>query len=135
VGYLLSEPLMFGFYGVLVPAALLLAIKRPELFALLPVALCAAANSRTGLFGGGSATGAIRHPRTVDRRPGASVRFGSVLGTVAIQGPASRWSYCSTPATWWRCWVFATCCRARLCLDSWHPQGKNASVEKIGGLP
>lgn len=50
VGYLLSEPLMFGFYGVLVPAALLLAIKRPDLFALLPVALCAAANSRTGLF-------------------------------------------------------------------------------------
>ena len=48
--YLLSEPLMFGFYGVFVPAALVLAIKRPELFALLPVALCAAANSRTGLF-------------------------------------------------------------------------------------
>nr|WP_243430664.1 TraX family protein [Pseudomonas sp. 51_B] len=41
---------MFGFYGVFVPTALVLAIKPPELFALLPVALCAAANSRTGLF-------------------------------------------------------------------------------------
>ncbi|MNJ42257.1 TraX protein [compost metagenome] len=49
-GYLLSEPLMYGFYGVLVPAALVLAIKRPELFALLPVALCVAVNSRTSLF-------------------------------------------------------------------------------------
>ncbi|MDH0731463.1 conjugal transfer protein TraX [Pseudomonas sichuanensis] len=48
--YLLNEPLMYGFYGVLVPAALVLAIKRPELFALLPVALCVASNSRTGLF-------------------------------------------------------------------------------------
>ncbi|MDT3713679.1 TraX family protein [Pseudomonas soli] len=48
--YLLSGPLMFGFYGVFVPAALVLAIKRPELFALLPVALCVAANSRAGLF-------------------------------------------------------------------------------------
>ncbi|APE99162.1 MULTISPECIES: TraX family protein [Pseudomonas] len=49
-GYLLSEPLMYGFYGVFVPAALVLAIKRPELFALLPVALCVTVNSRTGLF-------------------------------------------------------------------------------------
>lgn len=48
--YLLSGPLMFVFYGVFVPAALVLAIKRPELFALLPVALCVAANSRAGLF-------------------------------------------------------------------------------------
>lgn len=49
-GYLLSEPLMYGFYGVFVPAALVLAIKRPELFALLPVVLCVVVNSRTGLF-------------------------------------------------------------------------------------
>ncbi|MNJ31536.1 TraX protein [compost metagenome] len=48
--YLLSEPLMYGFYGVFVPAALVLAIRRPELFALLPVALCVAINTRTGLF-------------------------------------------------------------------------------------
>ena len=40
VGYLLSEPLMYCFYGVFVPAALVLAIKRPELIV----------NSRTGLF-------------------------------------------------------------------------------------
>lgn len=48
--YLLREPLMFGFFWVFVPAALVLAIKGPELFGLLPVALCAAGNSRSGLF-------------------------------------------------------------------------------------
>lgn len=48
--YVLSEPLMYGFYGVFVPAALVLAIKRPELFALLPVALCVVINTRSGLF-------------------------------------------------------------------------------------
>lgn len=48
--YLLSESLMYGFFGVIVPAALVLAIKRPELFALLPMGLCVAINSRTGLF-------------------------------------------------------------------------------------
>lgn len=47
---LLADPLMYGFYGVLVPAALVLAIKRPEFFAMLPVVLCVMANSRTGLF-------------------------------------------------------------------------------------
>lgn len=51
VGYLLSELLMYGFYGVFVSAALVLAIKRPERFALLPVALCVAVNSRTGMLG------------------------------------------------------------------------------------
>lgn len=48
--YVMKEPLMYGFWGVFVPAALVLAIRRPELFALLPVALCVAMNSRTGLF-------------------------------------------------------------------------------------
>lgn len=49
-GYVLSEPLMYGFYGVLVPAALVLAIKRPERFLVIPVALCVLINTRTDLF-------------------------------------------------------------------------------------
>lgn len=49
-GYLLSEPLMYGFYGVLLPAALVLAIKRPERFVMLPVALCVVINLRTDLL-------------------------------------------------------------------------------------
>ncbi|OWQ34171.1 TraX family protein [Pseudomonas sp. DrBHI1] len=48
--YLLSEPLMYGVFGVFVPASLVLAIRRPELFALLPVALCVVINTRSGLF-------------------------------------------------------------------------------------
>lgn len=47
---LFADPLMYGFYGVLVPAALVLTIKRPEFYAMLPVVLCVMANSRTGLF-------------------------------------------------------------------------------------
>ncbi|MNP39304.1 hypothetical protein D3C76_1328770 [compost metagenome] len=38
----------------------------------------------------GGATGAIRYPRSVDRRPGAAARVSSVLDTVAIQGLASH---------------------------------------------
>lgn len=49
-GYVLSEPLMYGFYGVLVPAALVLAIKRPERFLVIPVVLCVLINTRTDLF-------------------------------------------------------------------------------------
>ncbi|MGE7993438.1 TraX family protein [Pseudomonas sp. NPDC089554] len=49
--YLLNDPLMYGFYGVLLPTALLLAIRRPEYFALLPVVLCVVINARTGLWG------------------------------------------------------------------------------------
>lgn len=48
--YLLNEPLMYGFTGVVIPAAFVLAIKRPEVLALLPVVLCVVANSRTGLL-------------------------------------------------------------------------------------
>lgn len=50
VACLLNEPLMYGFFGVLLPSALLLAIKRPMCFALVPVALCVIINTRTGLF-------------------------------------------------------------------------------------
>lgn len=50
IAYTLSDPLMYGFYGVLIPAALVYAIKRPEFFVMVPVVLCVLVNSRTGLF-------------------------------------------------------------------------------------
>ncbi|NBA93750.1 TraX family protein [Pseudomonas sp. R5(2019)] len=51
VGYALDKPLMYGFHGVLVPAALLLAIKKPGILWSLPSLLCLLINSRTGLLG------------------------------------------------------------------------------------
>ncbi len=48
VAYVLKDPLMYGFYGTLVPAAALLAIKRPGLVWFLPAALCLLINTRSG---------------------------------------------------------------------------------------
>lgn len=42
--YLLSEPLMFGFSGVFVPAALVLAIKRPNCSRYCPSHCCQLSN-------------------------------------------------------------------------------------------
>ncbi len=46
VAVLIQERLMYGVFGTLLPAALLLAIQRPGLVWLLPAALCGLANSR-----------------------------------------------------------------------------------------
>jgi hypothetical protein len=46
VAVLVQERLMYGVFGALLPAALLLAIQRPGLVWLLPAALCVLANSR-----------------------------------------------------------------------------------------
>jgi len=43
---LIQERLMYGIFGALLPAALLLAMQRPGLVWLLPAALCVLANSR-----------------------------------------------------------------------------------------
>jgi len=46
VAVLIQERLMYGIFGALLPAALLLAMQRPGLAWLLPAALCVLANSR-----------------------------------------------------------------------------------------
>ncbi len=46
VAVLMHERLMYGVFGALLPAALLLAIQRPGLARLLPAVLCVLANSR-----------------------------------------------------------------------------------------
>jgi hypothetical protein len=46
VAVLMQERLMYGVFGALLPAALLMAIQRPGLAWLLPAALCVLANSR-----------------------------------------------------------------------------------------
>nr|WP_262924668.1 conjugal transfer protein TraX [Pseudomonas fluorescens] len=49
IAYVLDDPLMYGFYGALVPAAALIAIKRPGVLWLLPAALCLLSNTRSSI--------------------------------------------------------------------------------------
>jgi hypothetical protein len=46
VAYSIKDPLMYGFYGALVPAAVLIAIKKPGVLWLLPAILCLLSNTR-----------------------------------------------------------------------------------------
>ncbi|AEA71695.1 MULTISPECIES: TraX family protein [Pseudomonas] len=48
---LFSSQLMFGFFGVLLPLAMLLVFRRPWYFALLPGLVCVAANQWRVLYG------------------------------------------------------------------------------------
>ncbi|WHS60944.1 TraX family protein [Pseudomonas sp. G2-4] len=48
---LFSAQLMFGFFGVLLPLAMLLVFRRPWYFALLPGLVCVAANQWRVLYG------------------------------------------------------------------------------------
>ncbi|MDD2059198.1 conjugal transfer protein TraX [Pseudomonas putida] len=50
VAYGLDDPLMYGFYGALVPATVLLAIKRPGILWLLPATLCLLINTRSSIL-------------------------------------------------------------------------------------
>jgi hypothetical protein len=96
-GYLLSEPLMFGFIGILVPAALVLALKRPECFALLPVVLCVMINTRTGLF-----------ERAAQLEPFAVVAL-TVAALAPLLGLALFWSrlpFKVLPVTKWSYWFY-----------------------------
>jgi len=49
VAYEQDDPLMYGFYGALVPAAVLIAIKGPGVLWLLPAALCLMSNTRSSI--------------------------------------------------------------------------------------
>ncbi|MGW7232986.1 TraX family protein [Pseudomonas fulva] len=96
-GYLLSEPLMFGFVGILVPAALVLALKRPEFFALLPVVLCVMINTRTGLF-----------ERAAQLEPFAIVAL-TIAALAPLLGLALFWSrlpFNVLPVTKWGYWFY-----------------------------
>lgn len=49
LAYLLNDTLMYGFYGVLVPATVLIAIKWPGILWLLPALLCVLINTRSSI--------------------------------------------------------------------------------------
>jgi hypothetical protein len=94
-----SERLMFGFFGVLLPLAMLLVIKRPWYFSLLPGLVCLAANQwqvlyHSARFGNSSALFGI-----------AACLIAPLLGLLllrhakAIQPPPMRrWAYALYPA-------------------------------------
>lgn len=52
LAYALSEPLMYGFLGTLIPAALVIAIKHRAGWWLMPAALCVAINASRHLLEG-----------------------------------------------------------------------------------
>ncbi|MDQ0652043.1 hypothetical protein QFZ38_002299 [Pseudomonas cedrina] len=54
VGAVFSTHLMFGFFGVLLPLAMLLVFRRPWYFSLLPGLVCVAANQWQVLLNSGS---------------------------------------------------------------------------------
>jgi hypothetical protein len=97
IAYLFSTPLMYGFYGVLLPGALVLAIKRPEFFAMLPVVLCVMANSRTGLF-----TQAIH----LDPSALAALVIAALAPLLGLIVLWSRIPFRVLPVTLWSYWFY-----------------------------
>ncbi|MNQ85550.1 TraX protein [compost metagenome] len=98
LGALFSERLMFGVFGVLLPLATLLVIRKPWFFAVLPGLVCLAANEWEALIA------ASRHGNTL-----AEVAFGVCLiaplgGLLLLRGvrqcsppPMRRWAYALYP--------------------------------------
>lgn len=95
---LFPQWLMFGFFGVLLPLAMLLVIKRPWYFSLLPGLVCLAANQWEVLFysarlGNGAAVLGI-----------AACLIAPLLGLVLLRQakylqppPMRRWAYALYP--------------------------------------
>jgi hypothetical protein len=93
-----AERLMFGFFGVLLPLAMLLVIKRPWYFSLLPGLVCLAANQwqvlyHSAQFGNSSALFGI-----------AACLLAPLLGLLLLRHlkhlqppPMRRWAYALYP--------------------------------------
>ncbi|RON42869.1 conjugal transfer protein TraX [Pseudomonas frederiksbergensis] len=96
---LFPERLMFGFFGVLLPLAMLLVIRRPWYFSLLPGLVCVAANQWQVLYaaarmGNGAAIFGI-----------AACLIAPLLGLLLLRHagrlkppPMRRWAYALYPA-------------------------------------
>ncbi|RON44555.1 TraX family protein [Pseudomonas frederiksbergensis] len=96
---LFPERLMFGFFGVLLPLAMLLVIRRPWYFSLLPGLVCLAANQWSVLYaaarmGNGAAVFGL-----------AACLIAPLLGLLLLRHagrlkppPMRRWAYALYPA-------------------------------------
>ena len=96
---LFPERLMFGFFGVLLPLAILLVIHRPWYFSLLPGLVCLAANQWQVLYY------AVRLGNQVAMAAIATCLIAPWLGVVllrhakGVKAPAMRrWAYALYPA-------------------------------------
>ncbi|WP_166223538.1 TraX family protein [Pseudomonas atagonensis] len=93
------ERLMFGFFGVLLPLAMLLVFRRPWYFSLLPGGICLAANQWQVLYD------AARFGNSVAILGIATCLFAPVLGMFLLRHvrhlqppPMRRWAYALYPA-------------------------------------
>jgi hypothetical protein len=97
---LFPERLMFGFFGVLLPLAMLLVIRRPWYFSLLPGLVCVAANQWQVLYDaarlGNSA--AIFGLATCLIAPLAGVWMLRHAARLKPPPPMRRWAYALYPA-------------------------------------
>lgn len=96
---LFPERLMFGFFGVLLPLAILLVIHRPWYFSLLPGLVCLAANQWQVLYY------AVRLGNQVAMAAIATCLIAPWLGAVLLRHargvkppPMRRWAYALYPA-------------------------------------
>ncbi|WP_237884694.1 TraX family protein [Pseudomonas sp. PGPR40] len=96
---LFPERLMFGFFGVLLPLAILLVIHRPWYFSLLPGLVCLAANQWQVLYY------AVRLGNHVAMAAIATCLIAPWLGLVLLRHargvkppPMRRWAYALYPA-------------------------------------
>lgn len=93
------ERLMFGFFGVLLPLAMLLVIRRPWYFSLLPGLVCLAANQWQVLYG------AARMGNSAAIFGIAACLIAPLIGVLLLRHasrlkppPMRRWAYALYPA-------------------------------------
>ncbi|MBK5377164.1 conjugal transfer protein TraX [Pseudomonas sp. TH43] len=93
------ERLMFGFFGVLLPLAMLLVFRRPWYFSLLPGLICLAANQWQVLYD------SARFGNSVAILGIAACLFAPMLGMFLLRHarhlqppPMRRWAYALYPA-------------------------------------
>lgn len=96
---LFPERLMFGFFGVLLPLAMLLVIRRPWYFSLLPGLVCLAANQLQVLFPGAA------YGNSVSILGITACLIAPTLGLLLLRHatgvqppPMRRWAYALYPA-------------------------------------
>ena len=96
---LFPERLMFGFFGVLLPLAMLLVIRRPWYFSLLPGLVCLAANQLQVLFAGAT------YGNSASILGIATCLIAPLIGLLLLRHarqvkppPLRRWAYALYPA-------------------------------------
>jgi len=97
---LFPERLMFGFFGVLLPLAMLLVIKRPWYFSLLPGVVCLAANQWPVLYSSAQFHNveAILGIAACLIAPLAGLLLLRHAGRLKAPPPMRRWAYVLYPA-------------------------------------